>query len=677
MPFLLLGIGHLLPAAGVGEAVRLGAAAAILLLVPGALVQRALGWPAEIGIALAGSLVWSLMLLFVAMAITFAVGASFTLTLVLLAALALGAAFLGRHRPRPAAVRRDVLAALGIAAVSLPFLPLMWIVNRTAIRDSLFHIAYARKLDELPQLDSLEAVGHFSGGGLHPGYAFPLWHGLLAGISRLSGVDMESVVLHLGPVLTPLALVIGYGLGVALFRSIWGGLAVAAMFGGISSFDDPYLGLFATLSDPASAARGLLLPALLALTFAYVLGERRGLLSVAAAGFALVVVHPNYAPYVALVLAGCVGARFVIMRKESRDWLRVAAAVGAILLPSLLFIAWLWPVLQDTTPFTPDAQTVERDWAYYEGFFVGSMDSFRLNAEVLTRHGGIVIAGFLAIPLAAFAARRIWSAFVLGGSIIVLAVVLTPALFTLLSDIASISQARRLPVFLPLAVALAGAAVVLGRFRLPAVAAALAAGVLLSLLYTAETTTALGEGGPSWPVWVAVAGGVAGLAYAAFRRPFGPDPAPWAVAVTAAFLAPFAIDSVAGLQRESPDPFRLSPGLVAALERETSAGDVVMAKPETQYRLVASGPLYVVAVPKQHTVDTATGRGIERLRDTARFFDPGVTAAERNEILEQYGVSWFVFDRNQGYPPDFREYMQTLEPVYRDRRYVLFRTEAT
>ena len=78
------------PCDGRGEPVRLAGAAAIVLLVPGALVQRVLGWPLEIGVALADSLVWSLVLLFVAMAITFAVGASFTLALVLLTGAALG-----------------------------------------------------------------------------------------------------------------------------------------------------------------------------------------------------------------------------------------------------------------------------------------------------------------------------------------------------------------------------------------------------------------------------------------------------------------------------------------------------------------------------------------------------------------------------------------------------------
>jgi hypothetical protein len=519
VPFAVLGLGWLLPATGVGEVLRLAAAATSVLLLPGAVVQRLVGWPAELGIALAGCLAWSLVLLFAALAITFAVGASFTVTLVLVAVAAVAAAVVGRSRPRPTVERRDALAALAIAAASLPFLPLVWLVNRTAIRDSLFHIAYARKLDELPRLDSLESVGHFADGGLHPGYAFPLWHGALAAIGRLSGVELENVVLHLGPVLAPLALVIAYGMGVALFRSLWGGLATAGMFGGFAVFENGLLGLFSSLSDPVTAARGLLAPALVALTFHYVLGERRALLSVAAAGFALAVVHPNYAPYVALVLAGAAAARLVILRKESRDWLRVAAAVGAVLVPSLLFLAWLWPVLSDTTGLTPDADTVARDWASYEGFFVGSQESFRLSADVLTRQGGMTVAGLLAIPLAAFAARRIWSAYVLGAGLVVLVVVLTPPLFTLLSDIASISQARRLPIFLPLAVALAGAAVLAGRFRALAVAGALGAGIALSLLYKGETTTRLGEGGPAWPVWIALVGGLGGLAYAAFRRP--------------------------------------------------------------------------------------------------------------------------------------------------------------
>ena len=61
--------------------------------------------------------------------------------------------------------------------------------------DGLFHLARARKLLELDAL-SLERVSEFADGSLHPGYAFPLWHGFLALVSKLAGVDPTDVVLR-------------------------------------------------------------------------------------------------------------------------------------------------------------------------------------------------------------------------------------------------------------------------------------------------------------------------------------------------------------------------------------------------------------------------------------------------------------------------------------------------
>ena len=42
----------------------------------------------------------------------------------------------------------------------------------------------------------LERVDEFVDGGLHPGYAFPLWHAFLALVAKLAGVDPADVVLH-------------------------------------------------------------------------------------------------------------------------------------------------------------------------------------------------------------------------------------------------------------------------------------------------------------------------------------------------------------------------------------------------------------------------------------------------------------------------------------------------
>src|SRR4029079_16507357 len=80
-----LGISRALPDPGWGLWVRLAAATACLLL-PGALVARAL----RVGL-FSAVLAWSLGALIVVMAIVFAVRASLTLALVLLAVIAAGA----------------------------------------------------------------------------------------------------------------------------------------------------------------------------------------------------------------------------------------------------------------------------------------------------------------------------------------------------------------------------------------------------------------------------------------------------------------------------------------------------------------------------------------------------------------------------------------------------------
>src|SRR5262249_4186764 len=89
---ILLGIAQLVPSSGGGAVFRLAAAAACVLIVPGALIVRLTGWPQELGVALAGSLVWSLAAIFICLLLTFAFAASLTLTLVLLAVLAFVAA---------------------------------------------------------------------------------------------------------------------------------------------------------------------------------------------------------------------------------------------------------------------------------------------------------------------------------------------------------------------------------------------------------------------------------------------------------------------------------------------------------------------------------------------------------------------------------------------------------
>ena len=121
LPLVALPVGWLLPAHGVGLAVRLAAAAACVLLVPGALVVRALGWPAELGVALAAALAWSLGLILFALSLTFLVDGSLGVTIGLLAGVSAIALVVGLHAHRNPVrpVRADVRALLSVALLGL------------------------------------------------------------------------------------------------------------------------------------------------------------------------------------------------------------------------------------------------------------------------------------------------------------------------------------------------------------------------------------------------------------------------------------------------------------------------------------------------------------------------------------------------------------------------------
>src|SRR5262249_43817191 len=156
-------------------------------------------------------------------------------------------------------------------------------------------------------------------GGLHPGYAFPLWHVLLASISRLAAVDSARVLLHEASVLLPLAFVVAFEAGTAVFPRAWAaGAGVVAPAAPIR-LAPGHGGAYTALALPATAGRQLLVPAALALFFWFVREPSwPGAASIAAAGLGLAVVHPTYALFLVLTLGGYVGARLILARGEAR-----------------------------------------------------------------------------------------------------------------------------------------------------------------------------------------------------------------------------------------------------------------------------------------------------------------------------------------------------------------------
>ena len=530
------------------------------------------------------------------------------------------------------------------------------LTGRIAIRvhielEEILDLAHGPRLEPPPLRD----VGH-------PPFAFRI---RAAGEVALAGF-------------VPLAFVLAFAAGSMVFGSNIGGLvlvgAQTAYFGffwGAGNLAGT--GFFEMTSQPQAASHLLLTAATLALVFAFMAEGGWALLACAgAAGLSLTLIHPTYTPFVALVLAGFVVARVVILRGWETALTRVTVVVGVLLAPLALFTLLVLPVLRQTGGWTPSSSVRSQNIAHYGNAFTTIGDWVILSPDSIVRAGAVVVAGLLAVPLAGFAARRVWAAFVLGGALAVLTFLLVPPLFTALSDAFSVSQARRLVQFLPIAFALTGACIVLSRLRGWGVALAGAAGLAFVLLFPGEFTYLYEEGGPGWTVGVAVAGTIAALAFGALRRPWGPDPSRWTAAVAVAFLLPVAVAGLNGLEG-SPPRSKLSAGVVDALEAETAPGDVVFSDRRTAYALAGFAPVYINASFPGHVAETRKNRPRARANAAWRFFHGRErTDAERRTILERDQADWVLVDKRFAHPEEF---LQQLPLVYEDERFALYRVE--
>ena len=661
LPWLLapvaLALSRLLPADGVGLGLRLGAATACLLL-PGALIARALGVR-----GFAGAFAWSMTALFAATALMFAVHGSLWLALILLAALALAAVpFAARREGGVSAWAVGVLVLGIVAGISL------WWVSRYD-GDAFFHLARVQKLLALDSL-SLRSVDEFRDGGLHPGYAFPLWHSVVAMLARLAGVGAPSVVLHAPTVLLPLSFVLVYEAGTILFRSRWAGVATALAEFALIGLAPGHGGSYSSLALPATASRVLLLPALLALVFAYVREPSAALLaSVAGASLAMTLVHPSYSVLLAIGLAGFLLVRAVLDVRH--DVAHVAAALAAIVVPAGLVVLWLLPVVRETASHSPSHVELRRAFAAYgEELDVFGPHSYRLSPELFGRAGAIAVAALLLLPLAVFAHRRLWGAFALGAMLATLVIALLPFVFPHFADAVSISQARRIIAFSPRPFVLVGGALVLAGFlRLALLPVALVAGIALQLAYPGDfgAPYRFVDGGPRLLAWIAFGAALAALVAAALfgrRIPEIQGSPVVAAAAVVLFLIPVAAHGYSHWTRSPTARLGLPQKLVAAVRAHVPVGDVVFSDSLTAYELGAFAPVYVNAAPTSHVADTRANRPTARVRDVRRFFrDAGPLSIPR-----RYGAHWLLVDRTRVGKVRFR-----LPRVYVGSRYVLYR----
>ncbi len=601
-----------------------------VVLAPGIAIARALGVRGT-----AASLSWALTAIFGAMALTFLLSSSLTFTLLLI--LLVGGIALKHALRRPWPMPIKGAGAVGAAGVLLGLL--LWHVAGNIGGDGFFHLARMQKLLAFDDL-SLGSVEEFTDGGPHPGYAFPLWHGFLALIAKVSGATPAEVVLHLPSVMAPLALIVAYEAGWAVFRRTVPAATAAAAGLAIVAMAPAFGGAWTALALPATSSRQILVPAAIALVIETTRRPSRQMLaSAAAAGLVLAVVHPTYAIFIWIPLAGYMLVRW-LWEHES---LRVdGVALAAVVVPAAAFFVWLLPTIDSTRSVSPDVDERERALAQYAGQLdVHSQHSFSVTPELFGRGGAVAVAALLLTPFAAFASRRRWAAYAVGGAAAIFVVTLVPWIFAPFSDLVSLSQSRRLAGFFPFGIALAGGvgvlAALIGRWVLPL---ALGSAILFQFIYPGDFGYTLEHGGPAWATWIAVVGCVVALVVGRSRRP------PVEVTAALASVLLLAPTYVHGLTHWTPSPARppnpLSEGLVYALTHVVPAGATVYSSPEASYRISAAAPVYACVISPGHVADTAANRPRERVKEYQRF-----VKTQNLSIPKACGATWIVVDKRR------------------------------
>ena len=290
---------------------------------------------------------------------------------------------------------------------------------------------------------------------------------------------------------------------------------------------------------------------------------------------------------------------------------------------------------------------MHRALEHYKGQLdVFSDGSYRLAPEVLGRSGALAVAALLSVPLAVLAARRRWAAFVLGGFVLVLALMLLPELFTRFADAVSISQARRAAGFVPFGFALAGGAAVLARLTsVAALPIGLGAGTALQLAYPGDFGYKLDQGGPAIVTWIALVGGAAALVVGIFlpQRLARLDRMDWLTAATAFLVVlPTALHGFTHWDEQPDDVEAADPGADRRrCGRRCPSAPSSSPTTTRATRSPPSRPVYVANALPGHVADTKANRPYERRDDAKQFFRTGDLAIPR-----RYGATWLVIDRS-------------------------------
>jgi hypothetical protein len=652
----------LLPNADALVPVKLAVATYGTLVLPGAVILRLLGWPRSPTAALPACAAWSVAALAAGLVLMLLTDGGLVVAVLWLLFVIGAGLVVGRGKPVEMDVRPSGAVLLFVGAVAV-FSALVWIGSYNNTADAVEHIARMRKITELDPPRSLAELGLLPpDSGLHPGYAFPLWHAAGAVIVWISGLE-ETVMFRFWPsILVPFVAAAVYRAGRTMFGCRAAGAATCVAYLGVFAFPGG-VGYFNQLSYPGYICIFLLWPLVIERTFTYVRkGGREPFLTVAAASFGVGAIHPSYAPFMIILIGAFAVARIVVAR-DRHEFRRLTAIFGAVAVPFLLFLVWFYPAAPGS------ASTIAYSSARFATLVNKSGDLVSMKPEWLTRGGPAAIAALLLVPVACAATRTRAAAFIASASAVVIFTLLVPWLFTPFADVMSISQGRRFLFYLPWAFALTGGALVLARFRYAAVAGAFVLGVVLYLTWPGDFKYQLKQPGPAWLAWLAGAGALVVLAVGATRKLNLHYSGRWALPIVIALVLPSAGAGFRGMETNKAEPQTITDRLVTAVREYVGREDVVLSIPRTAYQLTARGPFYVAAVTRAHGGDTVLNRSYERRSDARAFFFSAPSPAEARAIIDRWDVQWVLVRKDRPYP---RAFLERFTPVYEDERFALY-----
>ena len=318
-------LASLLPNGGPLTAVKLAIGTWGVLILPGAVILRLLGWPASPAAALPACAAWSVTALAPGFVLMLATGGGVPVIILWLLGVVGAGLLIGRGKPVAMDLRLTPTFfwfAAGVAG----FAALMWIGSWNNVGDAVEHIARMRKITDLdPAAHHLDQLGLLPPDtGLHPGYAFPLWHATGAAIVWLTGLD-ETVMFRFWPTaLIPFVAAAVYNAGRQMFGCRAAGLATC--IGYLGAFAFPIgVGYFSQISYPGYICIFLFWPLIIDRTFTYMReGGREPIWTAAASSFVVSAAHPSYAPFMILLLGAFLVARFIMARDRTDDLRRLA-----------------------------------------------------------------------------------------------------------------------------------------------------------------------------------------------------------------------------------------------------------------------------------------------------------------------------------------------------------------